>query len=117
MASRIQLRRGTGAQWTSSNPVLSLGEPGAETDTGRLKIGDGVTAWVNLPYAGITAVTIDMLPSGSTLTVIKSGSTWPQRPTTRTDIVVAWKGADPSPAVVNSGTAGMLNNVDYRIVV
>jgi hypothetical protein len=56
------------------------------------------------------------LPAGTTLTVLKSGSTWPARPTARTDIVVAWKGADPSPAIVASGTAGMLNNVDYRLV-
>lgn len=46
----IQLRRGTAASWTSSNPVLTQGEPGYETDTGRLKIGDGLTHWVSLSY-------------------------------------------------------------------
>lgn len=51
MASRIQLRRGTAAQWTTANPILASGEPGRETDTGRLKIGDGVTAWAGLPAA------------------------------------------------------------------
>lgn len=56
------------------------------------------------------------LPAGTTLTVTKSGSTWPARPTSRADIVVAWKGADPSPAIVSSGTGGMLDNVDYRLV-
>lgn len=180
MASRFQLRRGTSAQWVSFNPVLASGEPGAELDTGRIKVGDGVSTWTSLPYSGATDVNIDMLPSGSvlsviksgdtwpsrptsradvtviwygdnpgppavtsgsgglltgtdiriattsaidslpagtTLTVSKSGSTWPLRPTSRTDIVVAWKGADPSPPIVNSGTAGMINNVDYRIVV
>jgi hypothetical protein len=30
--------------------------------------------------------------------------------------VVAWKGPDPSPAIVASGTGGMLDDVDYRIV-
>jgi lysophospholipase L1-like esterase len=51
MANRIQLRRGTAAQWVSSNPVLAQGEPGIETDTGKQKFGNGVTAWLALPYA------------------------------------------------------------------
>lgn len=56
------------------------------------------------------------LPAGTTITVLKSGSTWPARPSARADLIVAWKGADPSPSIVSSGTAGMLNNVDYRLV-
>lgn len=50
MAVRIQVRRGTAAQWVSANPVLSVGEPGFETDTGWQKVGDGSTAWVDLEY-------------------------------------------------------------------
>lgn len=46
----IRLRRDTAANWTSGNPVLALGEPGLETDTGRLKFGDGSTAWASLGY-------------------------------------------------------------------
>ncbi len=46
----IRLRRGTAAQWTAANPVLALGEPGFETDTNKLKAGDGTTAWNSLPY-------------------------------------------------------------------
>ncbi len=46
--SRIQMRRGTAQQWTEANPVLSVGEPGYETDTTVLRIGDGVTAWLSL---------------------------------------------------------------------
>lgn len=51
MATKIQLRRGTAAEWTAANPVLSSGEPGAETDTGKFKLGDGSTAWADLAYA------------------------------------------------------------------
>lgn len=52
------MRRGTAAQWTAANPVLAAGEPGAETDTGQLKLGDGTTAWSALvspfaPSAGV----------------------------------------------------------------
>ena len=48
--SRIQLRRGKAAFWTDANPVLHPGEPGFETDTEKLKIGDGVTHWRELEY-------------------------------------------------------------------
>jgi hypothetical protein len=50
MADRFQFCRGTAAQWTTANPVLRNGEPGWETDTLLMKIGDGVTAWNSLPY-------------------------------------------------------------------
>jgi hypothetical protein len=48
--SQIQLRRGSAAEWTEANPTLLSGEPGYETDTRFLKIGDGSTPWVTLPY-------------------------------------------------------------------
>lgn len=47
----IKLRRSTAAQWTSANPVLGAGEPGLETDTNKVKFGDGTTAWDALPYS------------------------------------------------------------------
>ena len=52
MATKIQVRRGTASQWTTSDPVLSEGEIGFETDTGLFKIGNGATAWTGLGYAG-----------------------------------------------------------------
>jgi hypothetical protein len=52
---KIQVRRDTAANWTLANPVLAAGEPGAETDTGSIKIGDGIRNWTSLPYvAGVT---------------------------------------------------------------
>lgn len=48
----IKLRRGTAAQWTAQNPVLSEGEVGLETDTRKFKAGDGTTAWTGLQYYG-----------------------------------------------------------------
>lgn len=55
---RIQIRRGSSATWSSVNnnlgPVLYLGEVGYETDTGRIKVGDGSTVWNNLPYSFLT---------------------------------------------------------------
>ena len=54
MATRMQQRRGTAAQWISSNegagPILNAGEIGWESDTNKFKIGDGVNNWSNLDY-------------------------------------------------------------------
>jgi hypothetical protein len=47
----IKLRRDTAANWVSADSVLSSGEPGIETDTGKLKFGDGSTAWTSLSYS------------------------------------------------------------------
>jgi hypothetical protein len=51
MSTTIQLRRGTAAQWTTANPTLAVGEIGLETDTSRIKIGTGSTAWTALAYS------------------------------------------------------------------
>jgi hypothetical protein len=50
MATRMQQRRGTAAQWTAADPILAAGEIGYETDTNQFKIGDGVNAWSDLSY-------------------------------------------------------------------
>ena len=51
MAVQIQVRRDSAADWTSANPTLAQGEIGYETDTGKVKVGDGTTAWASLAYA------------------------------------------------------------------
>jgi formylglycine-generating enzyme required for sulfatase activity len=48
--TQIQLRNGTFQEWYDANPILALGEPGFEINTGKLKIGDGVKRWNNLDY-------------------------------------------------------------------
>ncbi len=64
MSSIIQVKRGTAAGWTSANPTLNAGEIGFETDTKKIKVGDGSTAWTSLGYtvtdgdiSGVTAGT------------------------------------------------------------
>jgi len=51
MTARMQQRRDTAANWTSTNPTLAAGEMGIETDTYKLKVGNGSTAWTSLPYS------------------------------------------------------------------
>lgn len=77
--TRIQVRRGTAgagaSQWTTQ--VLSAGEIGFETDTGRYKIGDGTTAWGSLAYASVlpgsftagSGIVLAQGSNGSTLTI------------------------------------------------
>lgn len=49
--TRFKLRRDTAADWALANPVLLAGEPGIESDTRKVKYGDGVTNWNLLAYA------------------------------------------------------------------
>lgn len=71
--------------------------------------------WMNVTVSG-GVPTLANIPAGSTITVAKAGGVWPARPTSRSDIIVHWKGPDPSPSIVSSGTGGMLDNVDMRFV-
>jgi hypothetical protein len=48
----IQVRRGLSSDWILQNPTLAEGEFGFETDTSKLKIGNGVSDWVSLNYIG-----------------------------------------------------------------
>ena len=71
MATRMQQRRGTAAQWISTNsgngPVLNAGEIGFESDTNKFKIGDGVNHWLALSYfsntSGLEALLNDGAPA------------------------------------------------------
>ena len=54
------IRRDSAANWSTANPVLGQGELAAELDTGKLKIGDGTTAWDSLAYmATIPNIVLD----------------------------------------------------------
>lgn len=50
MGSGTPRRRAPSARWTDENPVLSDGEVAVESDTEKVKVGDGVTRWKRLPY-------------------------------------------------------------------
>ena len=69
----IKLRRNTAAQATADNPVLSAGEPAWESDTGRLKIGDGVTS-----YNGLTFTGPPLVPASGDTTGATDAARWQQ---------------------------------------
>lgn len=47
---RLRLRRNTSAEWALMNPLLLSGELAFETDTRKLRVGDGFTPWNELDY-------------------------------------------------------------------
>ena len=53
--TRIQLKHGLAASWTEKNPVLLAGEIGIETDTLKMKVGNGTSNWKALGYLGADA--------------------------------------------------------------
>jgi hypothetical protein len=83
--ARIRLRRDSQTNWETANPVLASGEPGiiiSGVNIGRLKVGDGVTPWNNLPYViganGLAAtIAIGSVTTGapsSPASVVNSGT-------------------------------------------
>ena len=54
LKTTILLRNDKARAWSSVNPTLSKGEIGVETDTNKMKIGDGSTQWNSLKYFGGT---------------------------------------------------------------
>lgn len=51
MIAKIQMRRGTSAEWAAAAPVtLSAGEPGWDSTLKGMKVGDGSTEWAALPW-------------------------------------------------------------------
>lgn len=52
MATIMQQRRGTAAEWNAVNPILAEGEIGVEIDTGIVKVGNGTERWkvLRTPY-------------------------------------------------------------------
>ena len=75
MSTKIQVRRGTSSEWTTSNPVLATGEIGFETDTSKFKIGDGTTSWTGLNYLDYTDARVEAVISGSDTDDLSEGST------------------------------------------
>jgi len=102
---KFQLRRDTAANWLATNPVLKAGEPGVETDTGQMKVGDGIHTWRQLPYVGANG----QGPTGAT------GPTGAAGPSG----VPEWQvGSDSSPgqfrdeSIVSGETGFLFNPVD-----
>lgn len=71
----IQFRRSTSKRFKEKNPYLLNGEPAYEYDTKKLKIGDGISRYNDLPYIGSNDdTTYEFLDGTNSFKVIKNGS-------------------------------------------
>jgi hypothetical protein len=78
----VQIRRGTTTQWAQSLKILRAGELGIDTTLNRLKIGNGTSLWVDLPFivkgdtgaTGATPTLTDSVSSTSTTTAATPNS-------------------------------------------
>jgi len=112
MAQQIQIRRDIAANWTSANPILAQGEMGLETNTLKVKFGDGVTAWNSLAYFGnavknLTDVTLTSLASGNIIIANASGIFTNQSMATLVNQLVSFS---------SLGSLAFLSNVDYNSI-
>lgn len=64
----IQFMRGSHDTLISNNPTLGSGQPAYELDTHKMKVGDGSTSYVDLPYIGDGAAAEYKLDAPSSLT-------------------------------------------------
>lgn len=86
----IEIKRKTSAAWAFTNPILSDGEPGYELDLRGLKIGNGVTPWVGLPYFSVSTGTVTSVAAtitGSAVSITGSPVT------TSGTLALTWTGA------------------------
>lgn len=57
----IQVRRDTATNWSTNNPVPKSGEWCFETDTGKVKIGNGSSAYNSLGYIALNTDVVEAL--------------------------------------------------------
>jgi hypothetical protein len=125
MPVQIQLRNGTAAQWTAANPTLAAGEVGTETDTSKLKIGNGSTAWSSLPYASGTGTVSTVGWTGGIVSIanptttpaftiagtsggvpyFNTGTTWATSAALTVNSLMVGGGAGAAPATVSNITS------------
>lgn len=66
MANQIKIRRDTASNFQTGNPTLGAGEFALETDTSKIKVGDGSTAYNSLQFIdGDAAVALTSIVQGS----------------------------------------------------
>ena len=103
----IRFRRATAAVAATNNRVLAAGEPGFETDTGLLKVGDGVSGWKNLPDSNV------MLSKGAASSTYAAQGT---ESTQRLMALLATQSRDASMLLVGDSTGNETTEWFYRLV-
>lgn len=79
---KVLQRRDINSNWSVTNPILGDGEIGLDETVTSYKVGDGITAWNNLPYWGAISIFIDksvnsLLAAGQPVTFFLDISSYP----------------------------------------
>jgi hypothetical protein len=74
MKTKIQIRRDTAANWASNNPILSAGEFGLESDTQKIKVGNGSANWADRPYINVLPSDLAELSQDAVNTALTAGN-------------------------------------------
>lgn len=70
MATKVPIDRRSSREWAKANPILELNVVALDTRSNFIKIGDGVTSWLELPFIGEASD-----DAGTQVTVVDAGST------------------------------------------
>jgi hypothetical protein len=105
--SQLQLRRDTSSNWTYNNPILAAGEIGMETDTRKIKIGNGITPWSGITHGGFLG------PTGPNGRISISGDTYISIDNTSGNPKINYNGISN---IVASGNITVTQNGKVRIV-
>ncbi len=131
MATPIQFRTDTRANWETANPVLRQAEPGVEimeNGSSRIKLGDGTTAWNDLAYAGTDAARkvlsgnskwgVETITGVKEFTFTTYGHIWTETTSTQTGapITAYTVDANTAPSIVKAYQASQVGST-VRLVV
>jgi hypothetical protein len=111
---RLQLRADTAANWTSVNPILLANELGRETDTGKIKIGNGTSTWTSLAYQAWATLPVAVNAGGTGQTSYTNGQLLIGN-TTGNTLTKATLTAGSGVAITN-GTGSITVAVDSTVV-
>jgi len=111
---RLQLRADTAANWTSVNPILLANELGRETDTGKIKIGNGTSTWTSLAYQAWATLPVAVNAGGTGQTTYTNGQLLIGN-TTGNTLTKATLTAGSGVAITN-GTGSITVAVDSTVV-
>ena len=114
LRTQILLRNDTAERWSQFNPVLGKGEIGYENDTNKIKIGNNVDNWNDLPYFGgeivVDGKTIVLKDGKLSLNTEGAGSGY----TLVSDGNGGFTWAKPSETTVE-GLSGLISALDTRV--
>jgi len=111
---KIIIRNDLASELTLNNPVLLRGEMCIESDTGKFKFGDGVTAWNDLEYASGSSAQVSTEQPPASSEGYDIGTLWVHSTDNRAYILTStdtWKSIATLDDLADLGSGDMLKSV------